>query len=259
MKVHFLTLALDAQPFIAHHIHQFNQLNFDWDWSVIEGVAKPVRDTSWVADIPPRLSNDGTTQYLKELEAYHPRVSHYYKFQWEGKTAMLNHAISNLKGDGLLFQIDSDELWSAGQIAKIQQMFAFSQKYMWAEFCCRYYLGANIEAVTKNCYGNNPGEWKRVWRWREGQLFEKHEPPIMEGIDYNRTLGFNRDTTSAMGLVFNHPSYALEKQLAFKQDYYAYKDAVAQWKALQSAPKPCRVGDYLKWVTDEAMCDNICK
>jgi Glycosyl transferase family 2 len=260
MKVHFITLALDAMPHIAHHINQFNQLRgIDWDWSVIEGVAKPVKDTGWVKDIPPRLSADGTTEYLSELETYHPRVSHYTRLEWPGKTAMLNYAIQFLKGDGLLFQIDSDELWQAGQLYSVIELFKKNPTFMWAEFFCRYLLGANIEAITPNAYGNNPGEWKRCWRWKEWQPFVAHEPPILSGVDYASTPGFDRHLTRLHGLTFWHPAYASEKQLAFKEKYYGYTDALEQWKALQAAPKPCRVGDYLKWVTNDAMCDWVVK
>jgi len=263
MKLHFITLALDAQPYIAHHINQFNQLPFDWDWSITEGVAKPFKDTGWCKDIPARLSNDGTHNYLRELSSYHPKVAFHWRDEWPGKTAMLNYALQFLKGDGLLMQIDADELWTTEQLVKIYQMFKHSPRFQWAEFYCRYLLGANVEAITPGCYGNNPGEWKRVWRWREGQMFDRHEPPILEDINYQTMPGFDRDCTKQFGLVFWHPAYALEKTLAFKGAYYGYTDALAQWKRLQKDaadpavkfPRP--VSEYLKWVTDGAMCDRV--
>lgn len=261
MKIHFVTLALDAMPYISHHINQFNKLDCPWSWSIIEGVAKPFHDTSWVKSIPPRLSRDGTHEYLVELAAHHPRVTHYHAPQWPGKTAMLNHALSRITEPGLVFQTDSDELYSAAQLHKIHDLFEANPSFKWAQFFCDYQIGGNIRIIRNgNAYGNNVYEWFRCWSWRPGQFFSSHEPPVMQGIDHVTTPGFNRDYTANADLVFTHPAYALEKQVEFKRIYYGYEDATEQWRALQSNTEwPVSVSKFLKWVPEGAMADLICK
>lgn len=260
MKVYFLTLALDAQPWITHHLTQFNKLPFSWEWHIVEGVADPVGDTDWCKRIGHRLSTDGTHEYLLDLDACHPRVIHYPDLGWPGKTAMLNYALERIHEPGLVFQVDADELWSADQIIKIHAIFEANDAFMWAQFYCDYQIGQNIRITTTNTYGNNSYEWYRCWRWQPGMRFATHEPPVMQGISHAKAPGFSRDFTKRLGLVFTHPAYALEKQVAFKEQYYGYQGAVEQWRALQAETEfPCRVGKHLKWVKDEAMCDLICK
>jgi hypothetical protein len=260
MKIYFLTLALDAMPWITHHLTQFNKSGLDFEWHIVEGVAEPVKDTGWCKPISPRHSTDGTHEYLREISRHHPRVKWHRRISWPGKTAMLNHALAEIHEPGLVMQIDSDELWTADQLVKIHNFFDASHSFMWAQFYCDYQLGPNIRITTTDTYGNNGYEWFRCWRWQPGQKFLSHEPPVMEGINHNSAPGFTRDFTKRLNLVFQHPAYALEKQVVFKEQYYGYAGAVDQWRALQANTKwPCRVGDFLKWVKDDAIADLICK
>jgi Glycosyl transferase family 2 len=261
MKIYFLTLSLDSMPWLTHHILQFNQLKFDFEWHVISGVAKPIADTAWVRDVPPRLSRDGSHEYMEELAEHHPRVKYHYATQWPGKTAMLNHALSECKEPGLVFQIDSDELWSAEQIQKIHDLFESNPKFLWSQFYCDYLLGPSIRIVRNgNAYGNNVYEWFRCWRWEPGMKFISHEPPVMQWISHTYDYGFNRDYTDKLGLVFTHPAYALQSQVLLKSDYYNYPGLNAQWLKLQrNLLWPVRVGDFLSHVKDNAIADLICK
>jgi hypothetical protein len=49
-------------------------------------------------------------------------------------------------------------------------------------------------------------------------------------------------------------AYVTEAQLAFKESYYGYQGAVAQWRSLQDAADhgEVRLRDHFAWVTDEA-------
>ena len=54
-----------------------------------------------------------------------------------------------------------------------------------------------------------------------------------------------------MGLVFQHYAYATEAQIRFKESYYGYAGAVAQWRQLQQSEKfPQRLADHFAWVKD---------
>lgn len=259
---HFFTLVLDGMPFIAGHIREFNKLDVPWDWSVVQGVAEPVADTSWCKPMPARLSEDGSDEYLIELATNHPRVKLYSSPSWRGKTVMCNTAVRSMTKPGVLMQIDSDEIWRADQLMLIKNLFDKSPTKNSAFFWCDYWIGPNIKILRTgdNNYGNRRGEWLRAWRFKPGQQFDCHEPPVLDNRAYSNNNAFSRDETAALGLVFQHYPYVLEKQVALKQKYYGYVGAVDQWKALQQNNKwPVRVRDWLRWVKDESIADVVCK
>ncbi len=58
--------------------------------------------------------------------------------------------------------------------------------------------------------------------------------------------------TESSGLVFQYYAYVLPSQLLFKEQYYGYTNALAQWQRLQAAQTlPLFLRDYLSWVKDE--------
>lgn len=254
MKLHIVTLLLDGMPWLPCHLPVFNQLSIPWDWSVIEGVAAPVADTSWCKRIEPRVSNDGSHEYMRELQHYHPRVRYYFQKEWPGKTFMLNHALANIHEHGILLEVDVDEIWTAQQIENIVRMFENHEDIDYAQFHCRYFLGPNKIITSKNTYGNHDAyEWYRAWRYTPGVFFKCHEPPV---YGERSLVGATHVTTDKEVGPFQHYAYATERQVAFKEQYYGYAGAVEQWKALQANTVwPCKAKDFLKWITDETVVD----
>lgn len=252
--IHFVTIALDALPYLSFHIQMMNRLRVPWRWHIIEGTALPLKDTSWVTGIPPRLSEDGTTEYLQNLSS-HPNVTIVQKPSWPGKTAMVNHALSFCHTPGLLWQLDADEIWQAQDIETIYNAFQSNPRKNCARFHARYFLGQNIIITSDNTYGNHFGEWVRCWRYFPGMKFKKHEPPVIMPMAEN---AFSVEQTLAMGVEFDHYAYATIDQVALKEKYYGYTGAVDQWlKLQQNTVWPCRAGKFLKWITDETICDRL--
>lgn len=258
----FFTLVLDGMPWICHHYPVFCQLNIPWRWIVVEGVADAVNCTSWCAKIPPRLSNDGTNEYLRHLCAKDTRVTHYSAPLWGGKVAMCNAALSLITEPCLLWQVDSDELWSAQQIEETVQLFDRANPASAAMFRCRYFVGPDRYIKGRNCYGNHEAyEWKRVWRFQGGK-FLSHEPPKLT----HETVTLTQDCTEQCGLVFDHMAYATRKQMEFRAEYYAgstnpnahlWRNCVEGWDRLQKAELPCKLQDYFKWVDSAAVVVRI--
>lgn len=251
MKVVFLSIVLDGLPWIASHYPMFRTLPFEWEWRVVEGVALPKKCTSWCRELKPRLSLDGTTEYLNSLE-FDPRVKVYRKLAWDGKVEMVNEPLKSLKETCLLWQIDSDEIWTAPQIARMRQMFLSHDKYTSAQFYCRYFVGPNLVTVERGLYGNQDYDWIRCWRFRNGMHFTSHEPPKMAG---DNGLRFSQQTTADAGLVFDHFAYATESTVAFKQQYYGrngtYEHALVGWRKLQATEDfPVKLRRYFSWVKD---------
>lgn len=239
-------------PFLPMQLNIFNRLHCDWEWHVVEGVAANRHDTSWCKPLAGRLSKDGTTQFLNTLES-HPRIRLHRRQLWDGKVEMVNTPLRALPAPGVLMQVDADELWPPACIDRIVNLFATCPRIATMQFACRYFLGPNIVAVTPGCYGNKPGEWTRAWRFRPGDRFLKHEPPMFRGPSGSC---FGLSDTTELDLVFDHWAYVFEKQVAFKEAYYGYQDATAHWRRLQQNGKwPVLLREFLPWVKDDAMAD----
>ncbi len=276
LPIHFFTIVLNGQPFIRYHIDVLKKLDFPWHWHVVEGVAELKHDTAWSVGGGGRvpadshnngLSNDGTAEYLDQLAREFPRnVSIYRKPPgqfWEGKREMVNAPLGNIPCECLLWQIDSDELWTAEQFSAARQMFLDDPSKNAAFYWCDYFVGENLVISTRNCYSQNPNfEWLRTWRYRPGNLWLAHEPPRLmaqngEGVWHDVAANaFNHYETESRGLVFQHYAYVTENQLRFKEQYYAYHGAVGRWKVLLAQPVfPVMLCDFFPWVRDDTMVD----
>lgn len=254
--MHFFTLVLDGMPFIRWHYGQFCQLKCDWKWTVVEGVAAPVADTSWCKPIEPRLSNDGTSDYLDFVSSRDDRVKWIKQPRWRGKAEMVNTALGRHNHECILMQVDVDELWTAEQIDRICDLFSNDKARTHAFYYCRYFPAFQVETKTKNTYGNNEGyEWIRTWRYFPCMKFKTHEPPIMTGSRL-RPNAFKHKETLDAGLQFQHFAYWFRHQAEFKSSYYGYDDAVKHWWDLSENTKwPAKLKEFYPWVKDETVVD----
>jgi hypothetical protein len=91
MNLQIFTIVLDGMPWIKMHLDRLQATPLEWRWIIVEGVARPTRDTAWVRGISPRLSKDGTTEYLDSIKD--PRVKVIRNARWENKTSMCNAAV----------------------------------------------------------------------------------------------------------------------------------------------------------------------
>lgn len=261
MKLGIFTLSLDSMPFITWHLPSFNRLDIDWHWVIAHGVAAPTGSTRWCKTIAPRLSNDGTTEYLESIR-HHPRVTILHRTLWEGgKDAMVQACTDTIKEPCVLLQVDSDEHWESWQIKGIHELLAgypclSTPGYNCARFFFRYYVGQNLVTCADNSWGNNPGEFLRAWKFQPGMKWASHEPPRLASVNepgIERCA--SRTYTRGLGLVCEHYGYAFEKQVAFKEVYYGYTNAMAQWHTLQAygGPFPAKLNPFFPWVDDGAM------
>jgi hypothetical protein len=235
-----------------------NRLKVDWVWHISEGPAANVKDTAWCKQQPARYSEDGTHEFLQMIWN-HPRVRIAGRQMWTGgKVEMVNHSLPNIREESVLLQCDADELWEAWQIEQLVRTFEQLDDVDAASFYCRYFVGVNILSTKTNTYGNNPGEWRRAWRFRPGDKFISHEPPVMSRTP-RRTL--DREETRDLGLVFDHYSWAFANQVAYKEQFYGYPNALDRWQSLQAQALrnsfPVRLKDYLPWVDPNASADLI--
>lgn len=245
MKLHVFSLVIDGMKFLPMQLATMNRLTCDWHWSLVEGVAANVNCTKWCKRIPPRLSIDGTTQFLNSLRG-HPRITVHQQQAWPGKNAMVNTALKDITSPCTLLQMDIDEAWTPDQLNRMSAMFERFPNCNCARFLTRYFIGINLVTVGDG-YGNRSGEWVRAWRFEPGMRSISHEPPVM-----NLAPKFiDRPETERLGLVFDHLAYVFPDQLAFKQTYYGYDNALAQWQALQRYEGPWPITDlskFLSWV-----------
>lgn len=253
--LHIVTIVLDGMPYITKHLDVFNDLSDKWHWCIVEGYAKPVKDTAWCKPLSPRYSQDGTSEYLEEIRK-HPNVTVLRDPEWMGKIEMVNAACWQFRGDGVLLQVDSDEIWKTYQIERMLTIFEEQPDLDRMDFKCKYYVGPNLVITSENTYGNHfDYEWRRAWRFWPGRSFLKHEPPVMTDESGNV---MSQHLTEASGLVFDHYAYTTPDQVAFKQQYYGYEDALKHWNRLQSHKEfPTKLKNFLPWVKDESIVDRV--
>jgi glycosyltransferase involved in cell wall biosynthesis/radical SAM superfamily enzyme YgiQ (UPF0313 family)/ADP-heptose:LPS heptosyltransferase len=279
VPIHFFTIVLNGEPFIRYHAEVFNQLLFKWHWHIIEGVADLKHDTAWALQTGGRISselhrngrsNDGTTEYLDELVRQYPENITVYRKDpgvfWDGKLEMVNAPLAAIKQECLLWQVDADELWTSEQIKTVRDMFMAEPDRTAAYYLDHFFVGEKLITTTIDTYGNNTGyEWLRTWRFKPGCRWAAHEPPRLcmpadngNWTDIAAIKPFKHSQTCEKGLVFQHYAYATEKQLGFKEIYYGYKNAIAQWQRLQQQRVfPVFLRNYFAWVTDAAQVNTV--
>ena len=161
------------------------------------------------------ISNDGTSEYLDELQREYPdNITVYRKPAgefWEGKLEMVNAPLQNIREQCLLWEIDVDELWTAEQITRCRELFFSRPEKSAACFYCHFLVGQELVITTRDTYGNNTSyEWLRVWRFEPGMKWRSHEPPQLcrnvEGEWRNLAGGdvFTHSETEGQGLIFQH-------------------------------------------------------
>lgn len=253
-RLQIITIVLDGMPMITWHLPILNQLTIPWRWHIVEGASMNTHCTKWCKPQEPRLSLDGTTEFLDSISG-HPRIRIYRKEEWDGKVAMFNEVIDKLDTPCVLMEIDADEVWTAQQMEAVVRMFESEPTRTHAMFWCQYYLGPDIILASRNCYANAPSqEWKRAWSFKPGMRFDRHEPPIMSG----EAQGFTHDETEKLGLVFHHYAYAFQSQVEYKERFYGYENAVDQWLHLQQNTQwPTKLSDHLAWVKDNALAKRL--
>lgn len=253
-RLEIITIVLDGKPWIEWHYEQFKKLRCPWRWHVIEGAAANHHCTSWTKPQEPRLSRDGTTEYLDQIAADR-RIMVRRKTLWDGKLEMVNAPMDVITEPAVIMEIDADELWKSEQLDSIIYRFTMLPRLEHMEFRCRYFVGPDIITTANGHYGNNPGEWVRAWRFHRGRQFQSHEPPVFNG---NGGQCMTPVETASFGLTFDHMAYATEAQVRYKEGFYGYDHAVDHWKRLQqNTVWPVRLKDFLPWVDDGAIAIRI--
>lgn len=227
MKLCIQTIVLDGEPFIEWHLPVFQKLKFDWKWIIIHGAAQNNGSTSWCNPQQPRLSLDGTTEYLHGIKD--KRVHLIERADWESKDEMCNAALPHYPC--VLMEIDHDEIWRSEQIDTIVETFIQHQNMGSMMFQCDYYVGPDLVLKGEHCYGDNDYEWLRAWRFKPGMTFRSHEPPVLLG-----ETGYccpKEQSTKLIG-KFSHYAYATEAQVKYKEKYYGYLGLTDQWRWLQA-------------------------
>jgi Glycosyl transferase family 2 len=256
MKLVVFTIVKNGMPFIPTIFFNLQATNLDWRWIVAEGAAKNTHCTAWCNQQEPGISTDGTSEFL-DMISKHPRVTILRKEIWDGKVEMCNACLAEIKEPCVLIQMDSDELWRSDAIEKIVQSFRDDSLAAVGQVTCRYFLGVNIVATSKDGYGNKRGEWLRIWRFTPGDKFNRHEPPMLAQQANGHYL--NPYWLTMDGITFDHYAWWCENQAAYKEQFYGYHEALASWVGLQKN-LTWPVSDlrkFLPWVGPNASADKL--
>lgn len=259
LPIHVFVLALDAMPWICSiFIEMTRIMDRPWTLHFIEGAAMNKGSTAWMNAQAPRLSKDGTTQFLDSL-AWHPNVRIHRAARWESKDAMVNAPLEGCRNPisetCVLIQVDSDECWRADHIQEICRLFDADPELMLMRFQCRYFVGPDRVIVSKTGWTQEAHAWTRAWRFRPGMRWTRHEPPV---LGQNAGKVMSRAETERRGLIFDHHAYTTEAQVRLKAELYGplYADALDGWRRLQRhAEFPTQLKPFFGWVGPEVIVD----
>ncbi len=263
-RVDFFTLVLNGMPFLRRQWEILKSLSGDWHWHVVEGVAELKHDTAWSlkngGSIPRKFSNrilsdDGSSEFLDGIADEQPRhVTIYRKDRaWEGKLEMCRAPLCNIPAEGgLLWQLDVDEIWAPDTISQVRRTFAQDSNLMAAQFRCRFFVAPDLILDNAGFFGNDDAcEWRRVWRFRDGDQWVTHEPPVLtrDGADLFSMKSLSSEQTHKNGWRFDHFAYVLDSQVSFKESYYGYPGALDGWRRMCESRMPeVRPGAFLPWI-----------
>jgi hypothetical protein len=238
MNFHFITLALDAMPYLARHLPIFEESELDFTWHIVHGAAANAGSTRWCQWQQPRFSWDGSSEYINQLTA-HPRVLLYQQQWWPGgKDEMVNAPLENIKDECALMQIDADEIWTPGALREVDALFS-TGKCDLAYFNCRYFVGPDLITTGQETYGHESAQGRRAWKFKPGMSWGSHEPPVLNG---------NQGAACQTNITFDHLAYTLESQVLYKECFYGYKDALKHWKRLQENTSwPAPLSEFFPW------------
>lgn len=249
MKLVIFTIVLDGMPFIKWQHDCFQKLTCDWEWVIVHGAAMNNGSTRWCKAQEPRLSSDGTTEYLSEIIKGDEEITVIEGAKWESKDKMVNAALQNVHDRCVLMQIDVDEFYKPETIDKIVSLFESDSNLGAIKMRCRYFVGPKLICEGENCWSNNDYEWLRVWRFLPGATFVSHEPPVLSLVS-GRTM--DPYSASRQGLTFDHLAYVTESQVAYKESFYPYDGLLDQWRALQrNTTWPAKLSRFFPFVSGE--------
>lgn len=282
-----LTIVLNGMPWITHHARALAEsgdaTGRAWLWAIVEGAAAGRADAArpyatgaldeWVEPHTGR-SRDGTAAYIDALEGADarvvvvrpPRARGGAPPMWVDKTAMFNAGAAALdealrrSGGGrecTLLHLDADELWAPRSLGALAELLGGDGSAPCAYFDAHHFVAPGLLSVTRGGYGHDDQvEWLRAWRYAQGMRFAAHAPPRLAAPRggggggwrvLDTTLCVPHAVTAARGLVFSHYAYVDTEQVRFKEAFYGYRGAVAQWEALgvvaAALPPPPRAGD----------------
>jgi hypothetical protein len=278
LPIHFFTIVLNGQPFIRYHLDRMKAFSGPWHWHIVEGLAAIKHDGAWALNFGGTLpgnavkngrSIDGTAEYLDQIAAENPDHVTIYRAPegrlWDGKIEMVNAPLANITEECLLWEIDSDELWTTEQFTTLRDLFVQNPHRNAAIFYCDFLVGPDLAINRKRKYPEL--EWRRAWRYRPGMKWFAHEPPILatkmadnQWVDVTAQSPFTPRETEAQHLVFQHFAYVMPEQLAFKETYYGYKGITSSWRELQAYadfPVPLKRFFDWPWVNPAAMVDPL--
>lgn len=194
-------------------------------WVIADGLAGNSGSTSWCKNLEGSSSDDGTIEYIQELQKKHPNIILETRDKkWASKDEMINRAVEIVRSHTkrcYLWQVDCDEQWTA-EMMTLSELALIEANGKTGCFHANYYLGESLRAF--GTWGEGVGyPYNRLWNW-EGEYFLKHEPP---------TLLRGNGKTVLLPYKFEHYAYYFDKDVEFKSRYYSGHEKIYEnWKKL---------------------------
>ena len=141
---------------------------------------------------------------------------------WNGKTEMCNSFL-NLVDAEYLWQLDVDEFYKEEDIEKIVDYLHIHPETTCVQFYAKYFIGS-FDAISVGEFGNEAGEWNRIFKFSKDVVWQRHEPPLLVDrktrVSMDKIVLLDRRKTHSMGIYMYHYSYVTEKDIVFKERFF---------------------------------------
>lgn len=239
------TIVLNGLHHLEHNEFAKSMCDMFDIWVIVEGASDNHGSTSWCRPALDKYHNnghsvDGTVEYIKSLKNnVHNVYTNSIGGVWKSKDQMVNSALTRIGVEAqyepcYLWEVDVDEQWKLEDIEAAERQLSNSGGKT-GMFHANFFVGPGL--VAKGAWGE--GLWlpyNRLWLWDGNELFQKHEPPTMQGGNEPSVLLPQR---------FNHYAYYFEKDVEFKDSWYSNHSGILEkWRDLQDRREsdfPCPI------------------
>jgi hypothetical protein len=214
MRVSAVMIVLNGMPWLPYLLR--NLYPHVDEWVIVEGAQAHIRS---VADEQGH-SLDDTVQVIKNFPDPARKIRLIQQDRhWVDRDEMFAVGTAQLHGD-YLWQIDVDEFYRHEDILRLKTFMAAHPHIEAYSFLYRDFFGGFRGYVQGGEYYPIGYQHWRLWRWRKGYQYVRHEPPLVldgAGTDV-RWHGYmeGQDLYRQLGLLCYHYSYVLPEQVRRK-------------------------------------------
>lgn len=231
IKITFAMIVLNGEPFIRYNLRSLYP--FAHEIIIVEGACRTAASIA----TPDGHSKDGTLEILKEFKLNEDPKNKitivtaaeegYTDGFWPEKDEMCAAFAKRITGN-YLWCVDHDEFYRKEDVDKI--ICLLSKGFDAVSFKALIFFGSP-RYIIDGFIPCNDAQLHRLFKWGEGYIFLKHQPPTVlddAGIDLHKKNWLKGVGLKRLGIFIYHYSLLFPKQVYEKVSYYRMSDPLKE-------------------------------